>query len=54
MHKNTMKKIPEYQKNEITEHILYAALAARLKGKNSDILKKISGDKLKHYNFFKK
>jgi VIT1/CCC1 family predicted Fe2+/Mn2+ transporter len=49
-----LKKILEYQKNEITEHILYGALAKRAKGKNAAILKKISDDELKHYNFFKK
>lgn len=54
MKDNTMKKIFQYQKNEITEHILYAALAARVSGKNSEIMKKISSDELKHYNFFKK
>lgn len=54
MKNETLKKILEYQKNEITEHILYAALAARAGGKNAVILKKISDDELKHYNFFRK
>jgi len=54
MKEDTLIKILKYQKNEITEHILYAALAGRLKGKNSEILNKISSDELKHYNFFKK
>lgn len=54
MKEDTIKKILQYQKNEITEHILYAALAGRLSGKNSEIMKKISSDELKHYNFFKK
>lgn len=54
MKEDTIKKILQYQKNEITEHILYAALAGRVSGKNSEIMRKISSDELKHYNFFKK
>ena len=54
MKHETIKKILEYQKNEITEHILYGALAKRAKGKNAVILQKISEDELKHYIFFKK
>ncbi len=54
MKEETLKKILIYQKNEITEHLLYSALAGRCRGKNSEILKKISGDELRHYNFFKK
>jgi len=54
MKAETMKKILVYQKNEITEHILYGALAQRFKGKNGEILHKISGDELRHYDFFKK
>jgi VIT1/CCC1 family predicted Fe2+/Mn2+ transporter len=54
MKAETLAKISIYQKNEITEHILYSALAKRMKGKNREILRKISGDELRHYNFFKK
>ncbi|HPS86880.1 MAG TPA: VIT1/CCC1 family protein [Spirochaetota bacterium] len=54
MDSETIKKILEYQKNEITEHMLYGALAKRATGKNAAILKKISDDELKHYYFFKK
>ncbi len=54
MKKETLDKILIYQKNEITEHLLYGALAGRLKGKNRQILHKISSDELKHYEFFKK
>lgn len=54
MNNDTVKKILTYQKNEITEHILYGALAKRAKGKNAKILQKISEDELKHYKFFKK
>ncbi len=54
MNANTMDKILKYQRNEITEHVLYAALAKRVKGKNSEVLKKISADELRHYQYFKK
>lgn len=54
MKEDTLRKILIYQKNEITEHLLYGALAKRLKGKNRTILKKISGDELRHYHFFRK
>ncbi|HOW82740.1 MAG TPA: VIT1/CCC1 family protein [Spirochaetota bacterium] len=54
MNANTMDKILKYQRNEITEHVLYAALAKRVKGKNSEVLKKISADELRHYHYFKK
>jgi VIT1/CCC1 family predicted Fe2+/Mn2+ transporter len=54
MKKEILAKISIYQKNEITEHILYGALAKRMKGKNREILRKISGDELRHYNYFKK
>jgi len=54
MNNDTVRKILTYQKNEITEHFLYGALAKRAKGKNASILQKISEDELKHYKFFKK
>jgi VIT1/CCC1 family predicted Fe2+/Mn2+ transporter len=54
MNADTMERILRYQKNEITEHVLYAALAKRVKGKNAEILKKISADERRHYEFFKK
>ncbi len=50
----TLKRLLIYQKNEITEHILYGMLSKRFKGKNGEILNKISTDELKHYHFFKK
>jgi len=50
----TLKKIELYQRNEITEHVLYGALAKRCRGRNREILRKISGDELRHYQFFKK
>ncbi|MBD3270462.1 rubrerythrin family protein [Candidatus Peregrinibacteria bacterium] len=43
------------QKSEISEHIIYKRLAKATKNQdNSKILKKISDDELKHYNFWKK
>lgn len=54
MNNETKNRILEYQKNEITEHVLYGILAERAKGNNAAILQKISEDELKHYKFFKK
>ncbi len=54
MKEETLSRILGYQRNEITEHILYGALAKRLKGKNREILRKISADELRHYHFFRK
>ncbi|MBW1999193.1 MAG: VIT1/CCC1 transporter family protein [Deltaproteobacteria bacterium] len=42
--------IQGFQKNEITEHIVYQRLAQRVGGKNGEILKRISKDELRHYN----
>lgn len=42
------------QKNEITEHYVYAKLANRTKDtKNAEILREISKDEESHYNFWK-
>jgi VIT1/CCC1 family predicted Fe2+/Mn2+ transporter len=42
------------QKNEITEHFIYEKLAHSIKEpKNKEVLKRISSDELKHYNFWK-
>ena len=43
-----------FQKNEITEHIVYKRLAEKADGKNADVLKRISDDELKHYNEWKR
>lgn len=50
---NYKKLILRIQGNEITEHILYKKLSTSYKGKNSEILKKISNEELKHYNWLK-
>lgn len=39
----------EFQKNEITEHVIYKILARQDKSKNSEILTKISNEELSHY-----
>ncbi len=54
MKEETLAKILLYQRNEITEHLLYLALSKRFSGKNGSILKKISEDELRHYHFFSK
>jgi len=42
------------QKNEITEHFIYEKLAKSMKEPNNkNVLKRISSDELKHYNFWK-
>jgi len=49
-----MKKILGEQRNEITGHIIYHRLAARLRDKDrAAILERISQDELSHYNFWK-
>jgi len=42
------------QKNEITEHFIYEKLAQSIKDPhNTEVLRRISNDELKHYNFWK-
>ncbi|MEM3712416.1 MAG: VIT1/CCC1 transporter family protein [Thermoproteota archaeon] len=48
------KKILILQRNEFTEHLFYKALSKKAKDKNSELLKKISEDELRHYNEWKK
>ncbi len=51
----TRKSILNSQKNEVTEHIIYERLSRSIKNpENKRILKHISSDELKHYNFWKK
>lgn len=42
--------IKTFQRNEITEHIVYHRLAQRVGGQNGEILQRISDDELRHYN----
>ncbi|MEM3383878.1 MAG: VIT1/CCC1 transporter family protein [Nitrososphaerales archaeon] len=49
------KIILDAQRNEITEHIVYKNLAQLIKGhKNKEVLKRISNDEMKHYEFWKR
>ncbi|MBS7633279.1 VIT1/CCC1 transporter family protein [Candidatus Bathyarchaeota archaeon] len=52
--KKIVNTILNFQKNEITEHAVYKGLAKRTKGKNSEVLKRIANDELRHYNEWKK
>ena len=48
------QRVVTAQKNELTEHFIYEKLSRSVKEKhNNDILKSISGDELKHHNFWK-
>jgi VIT1/CCC1 family predicted Fe2+/Mn2+ transporter len=49
----TMKMVKLFQKNEITEYLVYSALAERVSGKNGDVLKKIARDENRHYHKWK-
>lgn len=40
----------DFQRNEITEHIVYQRLSEMTEGKNAKVLKRISSDELRHYN----
>lgn len=42
-----------FQRNEITEHHVYAAFARNASGANHDFLEQIAADELKHYDQFK-
>jgi len=51
----TKKTILTAQRNEIAEHSIYEKLSQSTKDPhNKEILKRISDDELKHYNFWKK
>lgn len=50
---NVKRIILDFQKNEITEHVVYKRLAEKAKGKNAEILQTISKDELRHYNEWK-
>ena len=48
------QRIVTAQKNELTEHFIYEKLSHSVKEKhNKDILKSISGDELRHHDFWK-
>ena len=51
----TKQRILTAQKNEITEYFVYKKLSESIKkAENKEVLKHISNDELKHYNFWKK
>jgi VIT1/CCC1 family predicted Fe2+/Mn2+ transporter len=55
MDNSTIKKIIRFQKQEITEHLIYSELAASTKDvNNKKVLQHIASDELKHYRFWKK
>jgi vacuolar iron transporter family protein len=50
-----LQNVKKFQKNEITEHTIYARLASKTRNKeNKKILEKISNEELTHYHFWKK
>jgi len=54
MEERIRRLLLDFQKNELTEHLVYKNLATRTKGKNREILEKISNDELKHYRIWKR
>lgn len=52
--KEIMRKVLKFQKGEITEYKIYDKLSRTIKGKNGEILKRISEDELKHYKAWSK
>ncbi|MCP6718192.1 MAG: VIT1/CCC1 transporter family protein [Patescibacteria group bacterium] len=53
--KKTKKEILTAQRNEITEYLIYKKLSESAKNlHNKEVLKRISDDELRHYDFFKK
>jgi VIT1/CCC1 family predicted Fe2+/Mn2+ transporter len=49
------KVILDAQRNEITEHLIYERLSRSVKDPhNKEVLKRISDEELRHYNFWKK
>jgi VIT1/CCC1 family predicted Fe2+/Mn2+ transporter len=48
-------RILAFQRNEISEHLIYRKLSDSVKDEhNSKVLRKISGDELRHYNLLKR
>jgi len=54
MEERIRRMLLDFQKNELTEHLVYKNLAKRTKGKNREILERISDDELKHHRIWKK
>lgn len=54
LNKQQIRLLKSFQKNEVTEYIIYKRLSKKIKNTdNSKILKEIAEDELKHYNFWK-
>jgi rubrerythrin len=54
MNSRTHKVIKGFQKNELTEHLIYKKLAATIKNQqNKEVLGKIANDELSHHDFWK-
>ncbi|HYX07304.1 MAG TPA: rubrerythrin family protein, partial [Bacteroidales bacterium] len=52
--KDQINKIKQFQKNELTEYYIYSRLSRKVKNqKNSETLKKIGDDEMRHYMFWK-
>jgi VIT1/CCC1 family predicted Fe2+/Mn2+ transporter len=51
--KEQLKDIKQFQENEITEYHIYRRLAKKIRGTNSQVLKDIAEDELRHYHFWK-
>ena len=55
MDKKNKKIILEFQRNEITEHLIYKKLSHLVRNRhNRGIMEKISGDEFRHYNIWRK
>ncbi len=51
----TRKTILQFQKNEITEHLIYQKLSLLDRGgRNKEVLRRISGDELRHHGIWRK
>jgi VIT1/CCC1 family predicted Fe2+/Mn2+ transporter len=49
-----LKTIETFQRNEITEYVIYSRLARSIKdGENRQVLQRIADDEQEHYNFWK-
>jgi VIT1/CCC1 family predicted Fe2+/Mn2+ transporter len=54
MNSRTHQVIKSFQKNELTEHLIYKKLAATIKNQqNKEVLEKIANDELSHHDFWK-
>ena len=54
INQQTKNRLLKFQKNEITEHIIYSKLSnSEKKPNNKKVLKQISDDELRHYNIWK-